>query len=102
MQSIFGVCINIITLQACFMWVLLFPFLQLKHIVQPPSTPQPPLQPVSFNQTSTHHGSFNQSADQSSLLHTSMSKSIPGSPDCQFTTNGPQLTPAGRFQVQAI
>lgn len=37
--------------------------------------------------------------DQSSFLNTTLSTSVPGTPDCKYTQNGPRLTPMGRFQV---
>lgn len=47
-------------------------------------------------------GSFHHShaADQSSLLN--MSITALGTPDCDFTEHGPQLTPAGRLQVHTM
>lgn len=41
----------------------------------------------------------NQSGNQSSFLNTSVARSAPTTPDCEFTDHGPQLTPAGRVQV---
>ncbi|XP_053375366.1 sphingomyelin phosphodiesterase 4-like isoform X2 [Mercenaria mercenaria] len=45
------------------------------------------------------HGHTLHAGDQSSFLNTTLSTSVPRTPDCEFTRNGPQLTPMGRFQL---
>lgn len=37
--------------------------------------------------------------DQSSFFNTTLPTSLPGTPDCNYTSDGPKLTPMGRYQL---